>query len=529
MSVRCQFLTVKSISGLIALAALSVAGSLNMVAQPKITGSFAMFDRNMTAQAWEKELSQQYAAGQRIIILPGCGRLMPSATDSTGYTVDPKSLIYPSFQFPALPPVADNLDMLLSAADQLFGMQVYIGSLQTYGDWSTGAEFAALHKYDPIVAREIIALYGSHPSLRDRGWYFSHELWLNWVKYYGSSYYGIGELATYVASMKNIDAIAQVVSAVVFKEQPNGSMPGLSPKENGAMLAILVEKSDVAVVAPQDGAGAQAGAPPISMLASYYAAMHNALANPINSGKVQLWSTLETFQAQFAGTESANGWQPAPLTRILQQVAAEKLYVSQIVEFMYGWDMSEFATYTPVEADTLLTQYLYQYGIAFSGKLPLTGEVVSYSIAPSSSYPDGIPSKLTNGTGGGFGQQLVDDWVGIESTQSNTVTVTVDLGSIQSITGVHILFAGETISGIYFPQNVIVQYSNGNGIWSILGNPAGQNVGIDTPSLYGVGWVQADANQALSARKVRVIATFSEWLFLGEIKVMEPMRSHSAL
>ena len=75
------------------------------------------------------------------------------------------------------------------------------------------------------------------------------------------------------------------------------------------------------------------------------------------SGIVQFWTTAETFEAAVRGTESANGWQPAPVSRINRQIAAEAPYVSQIIQFMYGWDMSPEATYTPVEADTLLAQY----------------------------------------------------------------------------------------------------------------------------------------------------------------------------
>jgi hypothetical protein len=85
--------------------------------------------------------------------------------------------------------------------------------------------------------------------------------------------------------------------------------------------------------------------------------MRAALEASIASGTVQLWTTTETFQAAVTGTESANGWQPAPVSRIRQQIAAEAPYVSQIIQFMYGWDMSPEATYTPVEADTLLAQY----------------------------------------------------------------------------------------------------------------------------------------------------------------------------
>jgi hypothetical protein len=39
------------------------------------------------------------------------------------------------------------------------------------------------------VAQEVLQNYRQHPSLA--GWYFTQELWLNWVKYYGSSYYGV--------------------------------------------------------------------------------------------------------------------------------------------------------------------------------------------------------------------------------------------------------------------------------------------------------------------------------------------------
>ena len=116
---------------------------------PSLTGSFVNFDRNFTTvQMWEQELSREAALGHQILVLPGDGTLMPSSHDSTGFTVNPASLIYPSDLFPASPPQPDKLGMLLSAADQ-FGMQVFIGSLQTYADWSNGEEFNALHKSIP--------------------------------------------------------------------------------------------------------------------------------------------------------------------------------------------------------------------------------------------------------------------------------------------------------------------------------------------------------------------------------------------
>jgi hypothetical protein len=345
--------------GLLALAlSASPAIATARVSDSSLTGSFVTFDRNLTAVQWQHELAAQSALGHRILILPGDGALMPSIGDSTGFTVNPETLIYPSGIFPASPAQPDKLGMLLTAADH-FGMQVYIGSLQTYGNWSDGDEFNALHKCDPIIAREILALYGSHPSLNAGGgnWYFSHELWLNWVQFYGSAYYGIGELGTYVAQMKAINARARVIEAPVFKKTASGPMPGLSATEAGKYLAVLVSGSQVDIVAPQDGAGAQSGAPDVSELGDYYSGMRAALETSIASGATQLWTTTETFQAAVTATESANGWQPAPLSRIRQQIEAEAPYVSQMIQFMYGWDMSPEATYTPIEAGTLLAEY----------------------------------------------------------------------------------------------------------------------------------------------------------------------------
>jgi hypothetical protein len=495
-------------------------------ANPSLTGSFVRFDRNFTLAMWQRELATQAALGQKILILPGDGTLAPTLFDATGFTVDPQTLIYPSALFPASPPQPDQLGMLLTAADQ-YGIEVFIGSLQTYDDWSVGDEFDALHKYDPMVAAEILAMYGSHPSLNSGGgnWYFSHELWLNWVEFYGLDYYGIGELATFVTEMKSIDGRARIVEAPVFKKTASGPMPGLSPARAAACLAMVASGSLVDIVAPQDGAGAQAGAAPVAELRDYYSAMSNLLAASIASGTVELWATTETYQAAVPGTESADGWQPAPLARIRQQLAAEVPYVSQLIQYMYGWDMSPEATYTPVEADTLLAQYSGDSSAELSPAGALT-----YSIAPAASYADSVPSKLSNGTGGGFGQPLAADWVGFFGNPSGTVTVTLDLMGPRTVTSVRTLFAGSAQSGIYFPDAVVTEYSGDGGVtWLPLGSPAGQNVGFATPPSYAVGWVVAANGSPVVASQVRVTVNLYEWLFLGEIKVMEPTSTGAPL
>jgi hypothetical protein len=245
--------------------------------------------------------------------------------------------------------------------------------------------------------------------------------------------------------------------------------------------------------------------------------MRAALETSIASGTVQLWTTIETFEAAVTGTESANGWQPAPVSRMRQQIAAEAPHVSQIIEFIYGWDMSPEATYTPVEADTLFAEYTGDPAVKTSS----AGGAVSYSMSPWWSYGDTVPSELTNGTGGGFGRPPSGDWVGFMGNPTAAVTVTVDLGGPRTVTDVRTLFAGSTMSGIYFPQAVVTEYSGDSGVsWFPLGSPHGQNVGMDTPTLFAIGWVNATNGTPVTATQVRVSVNFYEWLFVGEIKVM---------
>ena len=56
--------------------------------------------------------------------------------------------------------------------------------------------------------------------------------------------------------------------------------------------------------------------------------------------------------------------------------------------------------------------------------------------------------------------------------------------------------------------------------WFPLGSSTGQNVGIDTPLLYAIAWVNATNPTPVIASQVRVTVNFYEWLFIGEIKVM---------
>ena len=488
-------------------------------------GSFVVFDRIMPQSFWNEEIAQMASLGQKYIVLPGCGTLMPSSTDPTHYTVNPTTLCYPSKLFNATSQ-PDNLGMILTLADQ-YGMKVFVGSLYTYeADWTTGLDFSALQKFNPEVAQEIMQMYGKHASLGTGNWYFAQEIELNWVKAYGSTYYGITQLAAYVGEMKQINVAATVLCAPYFKQQSLNTMPGLTSLEAGMYLSILAINSNVSIVAPQDGAGAQAGAPPLSQLAAYYSSMKYQL--PLST---KLWSTLETFQAVVPGSESANGWMPAPLGRIKVQATSEAPYVIELIEYMYGYDMSQFATYTPVEAGTLYNQYQFAYSSGEPETLGNTENVglpVTYTLQPASTYPDTTPSKLTNGTGGGYNEvpTTLADWVGISTNNPlATEVTTVDLGpnTNKSLASVSVMYLGQGNTGILFPQAVSIDYQFYNdSVWHNLGT--GLTVGAPTPTNFAVGWVTANTGGSYptNVRYVRVTSTFSQWLFMGEVKVMSP-------
>ncbi len=78
------------------------------------------------------------------VVIVAVGGLRPVTGNAAAYTLSGVGLLYPSELIPvAERPVTDRLEMMLSLADQR-GMKVYLGSLQTHQDWSTGLKFSAI-------------------------------------------------------------------------------------------------------------------------------------------------------------------------------------------------------------------------------------------------------------------------------------------------------------------------------------------------------------------------------------------------
>lgn len=473
-------------------------------------GSFLNFYRNFPLSHWAQEFDWMRQISMSNIVVVAAGGLRPDSADSTGYSLSGEGLLYPSMQIDSsLRPTTDRLEMILSLADQR-GMKVYLGSLQTYNDWSTGTEFDALRKWNKLVAQEILANYGHHPSLE--GWYFTQELWMNWIKYYGATYYGLGVMANYVTDMKSLDAKRPVSAAVVFKKDGYGAMPGIAVNEIAGLTQTLLTATQIAILMPQDGAGAEAGAPLVSDLPSYFEAMRNGIAGA-NTGAV-LWSTVETFTA--IPNVSNDRYPPASAGRIQSQVNSVRPYVSGFVNWIYGNDMSPQATYYPVEGSGLERDYRARFRpnqfVQVAAFDPSTYTTVP---SPSSYYPDS-GDELANHSGGGYNGYSFTDWAGFPVESSGgLVTISADLGSARALRQVRVLSMSMTNSGIYHPQNVTVQWSNDGVSWS--------NAGSSTANLpntvdFSVAWTEVALN--VTARYVRCVAQHQSWLFLSEMEML---------
>lgn len=505
-----------------------------------IRATFLDFYRDLTPELWGLEFHYMQADGINTIVIVSVGHLQANSTqalsctlggsstytDDSGYGLAPDGLLYPSdFLTTAERPTLDLLEMVLELADST-GMNVYLGSLQTAIDWSTGTEFCALREYNQEVAAEILERYGHHASLK--GWYFTQELWMNWVKYYGqqhggtaAGYYGTNLLGQWVGDMKAIDPAKSTSAATVVKESGTGVMPGLTTTELQLWTTSFLQTAKLDLLMPQDGAGAGAGAPPLSNLPAYFAAM--AAATRLARTNTSLWSTLETFTASSDPNVTSEQYPPVKdISRIQTQVSAVAPFVTGYVSWMFGDDMSPQATYYPVEADELNRKYRYTFNpeeVPRDDIHPI--ERYWYpSQQPSPGHPDSaaVP-MLSDGTGGGYNGNSLSTWVGFSDPNPTPATVQVigDLGDAKVIHSVQALTQSWLNAGIMRPSQMLVEVSQDGVNWKRFG--ATSSFPSNTPD-FAVMWGEIDGSA--SARFVRWTFTYTQWLFLAELEVIGP-------
>jgi hypothetical protein len=484
-----------------------------------IQGTFLNFYRNLTPELWALEFQHMKAVNITTLVIAPVGHLRVDAADPSGYSLAPDGLRYPSNLVPVSKrPKADVLEMMLSLADQQ-GMQVYLGSLQTAAEWSGGTEFLALRAYNKRVAAEIVQRYGRHRSLA--GWYFTQELWLNWAKYYGTRYYGTMLLANWVADMKSLDAGKLTTVAVVVKKTGWGVMPGLTATELETVTTAFLKTTRVEILMPQDGIGAQEGAPALDDLPSYFRAMWQATqATRVAGSNTALWSTIETFTAD--PHLNNEHFPPATISRIQRQVDRVRPYVSGYVSWIFGDDMSPQAAYYPVEASNLNRQYQF----AFKPRTASASEILPLatyrlSLPASASYPDPDLQKLRDRTGGGYSGSDLSSWVGFANNDCDekSLQITGDLGGTKTIHAVRALTQSQTSSGIFHPSEIDVEVSRDGLNWIPFGttNSFPHSFPRDTPD-FAIAW--GEVLGSATGRYVRWTFRYRSWLFLAELEAI---------
>lgn len=470
-----------------------------------IRGSFLHFYRDLNRELWAKELDGMRELDMDTLVIVAAGRLRTDKADRLGYSLAPGHLIYPSIWVAAEErPGPDRLEMILALADQR-RMSVYVGSLQTEADWSTGKEFVALREYNRRAAAEIVKRYGHHQSLR--GWYFTQEIWMDRVKQKGPGYYGTALLQDFVADMKALDPARRTMASVVLKTND------LSPEDLQATLTGFLQVTRIETLMPQDGVGAGAGAPSLEQLPVYFRAMAEA-CQAAGTGTA-LWATTETFTADPA--LSNDRYPPADVDRIARQVEAVRPFVSGYVSWIYGNDMSPQATYYPVEASALRKAYLSRYKPQlFPARATFTIKSYHTTPTPAAEYSDDPDSpKLTDRTGGGYNESSLDHWIGFRVEETGgMVQVLADLGELRRVRALRALTQSWTESGIYRPRRMMVEVSTEGSNWTRFGST--DEFPADTPG-FAAMWGEVTGNA--SSRYVRCTFEHTSFLFLSELEV----------
>jgi Domain of unknown function (DUF4434) len=473
-----------------------------------LLGSFLTFNRNMPSSLWSQDLEWMRLAGMSTIVILSVGSLKPDNTQPSGYSL--VGMLYPSAQGdPRDRNAADRLEMILSLADER-GMRVYLGSLQLVGVWESGLHSAGLRDYNRRVAEEVLRKYGHHPSLA--GWYFTQEIWLNWVKYYGPQYEGTWLLQTFVQDMEELDPTKPVCTTVVFKKSADRTMPGLTPSEVEWVATDFLAAARLPILLPQDGAGAQAGAPPVSELPAYFQAFKNA-ARRAGAGTV-LWSLVETFTA--VPNENQDRFPGASAARIQAQVDAVRPYVSGYISWIFGNDMSPRAVYYPVEASELYRDYLWRFRPSTVPRTIALRPRFYFSWPEPPALQRDWDSKLGNRTGGGYNDSALADWAGFrEADTGGTVRVVADVGTPRQIRSVRALSLSLNAAGIFHPRRMLVEASfDGVNFWSV----GDLIIRKEDTRDFTVGW--SEIGFETTARYVRFTFAHQASLYLSELEVI---------
>ncbi len=505
---------------LLGLAGL-ISPNLSKAALP-FGGSFMNFERNSTPEFIERELNDMKAAGMDTVIVVASGQLVGPESSTACASNEVVSALYQSSYFSGS---SGKIDALMAKAAER-NMKVFVGSLQTSGPWDSPHLRACNRK----VVEELNAAFGQ-PTFA--GMYFAQEIWMNSYAYLHSSSPAPAALFNFRADTRSVNSQLKVLIAPYFKKDSVGGVGGMTPGQASVGLNMIIDDTGVDIVAPQDGIGSEQGAPPLSEIGLYYEAMRNELRPG-----TELWTDLETFS--FNPNVNNDKYPPAPISRIAAQVSAQQPFVSKIITWMFGRDMSPRSTFYPVLSGQLFRDYLNYYsGVSFI-RVPYSyysdnNEQNLYSCSiPNPSYPDPASNKFKDLIGGEYQAPNYSNWVGYNQNDGGftgtlaTRKVSLDLGQVRFPKKVRIQFLSETNSGIYFPERLVVTGTTVNSPQAFWGS-RGQFIncemsGIETCFIesqsFMADWIEVNLTGE-ATQYLNISLNFTNWMFIGEIEVLE--------
>jgi len=234
------------------------------------------------------------------------------------------------------------------------------------------------------------------------------------------------------------------------------------------------------------------------------------------SRPARFWADIELFQWSLDKSDFSayNNWyRPAYIKRVNQQLYIASLSSERRIAWITTHHMSRYlpsvAMNKQEEALHLLRGYkaMYFEGTYYS---PVT---YNYNIEPSNQYPDSKRTKLFDSI---EGRSEWSDWVGWNSVPE--VVITIDLGSLKSITDVSAVVMSDISAAINYPEEMRVEVSRDGINYSLLGV---MTIKYKDQPHYSKAYLYAGNELPLTGRYVKV--TFKtngvSWLFLSELEV----------
>ncbi len=490
---------------------LAILASVPATAQCPANATFFQFDRNLPESHLEAEFSQMAQCGISTVVI------VASATLSTDLDTFVQGGL---FSGTIENPIPDGrLETFLRLASRR-NFKIIVGGIQTQTPWYESQWETPVRLANQAVMRKTLQLYGNSSALVH--WYYPIELEVNWFPVYGPTYYGMTRLRDFItdANALNVEfgVSMQVMAAPIFKPAGYGSMPPISADGFADALRMMFQVTGIRMLWPQDGIGAGVGGPTLDQLAPYFTAGKQAAGE----FGVQFWDTVEVFTAD-PNAPDGSWYKPDSPERMKQQIAAVKDIVSGIALWNFGHHLSRQATHWPVEAGALYREYLKTYNpqLAPGVLLPTTYNffrLYGYGVTPPDAWGDPNLTKLTNHTGGGYGPggNPFGDWVGVPVEDSQgQLHLVIDIGKIQYVNQVRVLFRSETLSGINFPQQMIVETSRDGMSYDTFGT---FSTFPENTSQFSIFWGEATGQNR--ARYVRVKILYpAGWVMMAEAEL----------